>query len=42
LLWEEYKRQHPDGVGKSQFKHYFSQWKAQVNQMHNRDSDPVQ
>ena len=31
LLWEEYKRQHPDGVGKSQFKHYFSQWKAQVN-----------
>jgi transposase len=31
LLWEEYKRHHPDGVGKSQFKHYFSQWKAQVN-----------
>ena len=31
LLWEGYKRQHPDGVGKSQFKHYFSQWKAQVN-----------
>lgn len=31
LLWEEYKRNHPDGVGKSQFKHYFSQWKAQVN-----------
>ena len=31
LLWEEYKRDHPDGVGKSQFKHYFAQWKAQVN-----------
>lgn len=31
LLWEEYKRAYPDGVGKSQFKHYFSQWKAQVN-----------
>jgi transposase len=31
LLWEEYKRNHPDGVGRSQFKHYFSQWKAQVN-----------
>ena len=31
LLWEEYKRVYPDGVGKSQFKHYFSQWKAQVN-----------
>lgn len=31
MLWEEYKRAHPDGVGKSQFKHYFSQWKAQVN-----------
>ncbi len=24
LLWEEYKRHHPDGVGKSQFKHYFA------------------
>ncbi len=31
LLWEEYKRDHPDGLGKSQFKHYFAQWKAQVN-----------
>jgi transposase len=31
LLWEEYKRNYPEGVGKSQFKHYFSQWKAQVN-----------
>lgn len=31
LLWKEYKTHHPDGVGISQFKHYFSQWKAQVN-----------
>jgi len=31
LLWEQYIRDHPDGVGKSQFKHYFAQWKAQVN-----------
>lgn len=31
LLWEEYKKDHPDGLGKSQFKHYFAQWKAQVN-----------
>ena len=31
MLWEEYKRSHPDGFGKSQFKHYFAQWKAQVN-----------
>lgn len=31
LLWEEYKSQHPDGFGKSQFKHYYAQWKAQVN-----------
>ena len=23
LLWEEYRRQHPEGVGLSQFKHYF-------------------
>ena len=31
LLWEEYKRDHPNGLGRSQFKHYFAQWKAQVN-----------
>jgi transposase len=31
LLWEEYRHHHPDGVGLSQFKRYFSQWKAQVN-----------
>lgn len=31
LLWEEYKRNHPDGFGLSQFKHYFACWKAQVN-----------
>lgn len=31
LLWKEYKTNHPDGVGLSQFKHYFSKWKAQVN-----------
>ena len=31
LLWEEYKLKHPDGYSKSQFKHYFAQWKAQVN-----------
>jgi len=31
LLWKEYKTHHPGGVGLSQFKHYFSQWKAQVN-----------
>jgi transposase len=31
LLWQEYKRKHPDGYGKSQFKIYFAQWKAQVN-----------
>jgi transposase len=31
LLWEEYKLKHPDGYSKSQFKHYFAQWSAQVN-----------
>jgi transposase len=31
LLWEEYKLKHPDGYSKSQFKHYFAQWRAQVN-----------
>ncbi len=28
LLWEEYKKKYPDGVGKSQFRFHFSQWKA--------------
>lgn len=28
LLWEEYKRKHPDGAGRSQFLFHFSQWKA--------------
>jgi transposase len=31
LLWEEYKKKFPDGVGRSQFNHYFAQWKSQVN-----------
>jgi len=31
ILWEGYKRIHPDGVGRSQFNHYFAQWKMQVN-----------
>lgn len=29
-LWEEYKRKHPDGIGRSQFNFYFSQWKNQT------------
>lgn len=31
ILWEEYKLKHPDGFCVSQFKHYYAQWKAQVN-----------
>ena len=31
VLWEQYKAAHPDGFGLSQFKHYYAQWKAQVN-----------
>jgi len=31
ILWEEYKSNHPDGLGLSQFKHYYAQWKSQVN-----------
>lgn len=31
LLWAEYRRTHPDGLGISQFKHYYAQWKSQVN-----------
>ncbi|RYZ53978.1 MAG: IS21 family transposase [Sphingobacteriales bacterium] len=29
--WEMYKQQHPDGLCVSQFKYYYSLWKAQVN-----------
>jgi transposase len=31
LLWEGYKKEHPNGFGLSQFKHYYGCWKAQVN-----------
>ena len=31
ILWEQYKRNHPDGVGRSQFNYYYAQWKDQVN-----------
>lgn len=31
LLWESYKRKHIDGVGRSQFNFYFSQWKDSIN-----------
>jgi transposase len=31
LLWEGYKARQPDGVCRSQFNHYFTCWKAQVN-----------
>lgn len=25
ILWQKYKQDHPDGLGRSQFNHYFSQ-----------------
>ena len=31
LLWEEYKKKNPQGIGRSQFNYYFAQWKSQVN-----------
>ena len=31
IVWTKYKQEHPDGLGRSQFNHYFSQWKKQVN-----------
>lgn len=31
LLWQEYRKKYPDGLGISQFKHYYAQWKSQVN-----------
>jgi transposase len=29
ILWERYKEQYPDGVGRSQFNHYFHEWKSE-------------
>jgi transposase len=31
MLWEQYRQRHPDGLGLTQFKQYYAQWKAQVN-----------
>lgn len=31
MLWVEYKGNHSDGVGRSQFNYYFARWKAQVS-----------
>ncbi|MBS1606926.1 MAG: IS21 family transposase [Bacteroidetes bacterium] len=31
MLWEQYRQAHPDGLGLTQFKQYYAQWKAQVN-----------
>ena len=31
LLWQEYKEQHPDGYGCSQFKEYYYKYKRKLN-----------
>lgn len=31
MLWEQYRQQYPDGLGLTQFKQYYAQWKQQVN-----------
>ena len=31
LLWSEYKEQHPDGYGKTQFYEYYRHWKSTLN-----------
>src|SRR6266516_1753229 len=31
MLWEDYRQQYPQGVGRSQFNHYYGQWRNQVN-----------
>jgi transposase len=31
ILWQRYKTQYPDGLGRSQFNHYFAIWKKQAN-----------
>ena len=31
LLWEEYKEQHPEGYGYTQFKEYYNRYKKSLN-----------
>jgi len=31
MLWQQYRQGNPNGLGLSQFKQYYAQWKAQVN-----------
>jgi transposase len=31
MLWQHYRQGNPNGLGLSQFKQYYAQWKAQVN-----------
>lgn len=31
LLWQDYRKQYPEGVGISQFRHYFALWKDQTS-----------
>lgn len=31
ILWQRYKSSQADGVGRSQFNHYFAQWKKQLH-----------
>jgi transposase len=31
MLWQQYRQANPNGLGVSQFKQYYAQWKAQVN-----------
>ena len=31
MLWEKYRKEHQDGLGLSQFKQYYAQWKMRVN-----------
>lgn len=31
LLWQEYKEQHPDGYGYTQFKEYYHKYKKKLN-----------
>ena len=30
-VWANYKEEYPDGIGRSQFNHYYSFWKKQVS-----------
>jgi len=40
LLWQEYRREHPDGYGYSQFCAYYNQWKGRIDPVMRQSYEP--